>query len=247
MFEQIKAVLFDLDGTIYYGSKLIDGAAQVVEAFRKQGKEIFFLTNNSTKTRAQIHDKLLKMGLSCNENEVYTSGYATGLYIKKQGYKDVYVFGTQALKSELEQMNIKVTNQGEVVVVGYDMDFDYKKLTDGLQVALKAKKMIACNKESNYPGECAKIMPGCGAMVAALEASVGREVDYIVGKPNPLLLDIICKEHSLQKDDICVIGDTYESDIRMSLDYGCMSVFIGKEKNNDIITVSHIKELLKSI
>ena len=112
MFEQIKAVLFDLDGTIYYGSKLIDGADQVVDAFRRQGKEIFFLTNNSTKTRSQIHDKLLKMGLSCNEDEVYTSGYATGLYIKKQEYKDVYVFGTQALKSEFEKMGIRVTNQG---------------------------------------------------------------------------------------------------------------------------------------
>ena len=52
--DNIRAVLFDLDGTIYYGSKLIPGADRVVNKYRQEGKKIFFMTNNSTKSRKQI-------------------------------------------------------------------------------------------------------------------------------------------------------------------------------------------------
>lgn len=253
MFEQIKAVLFDLDGTIYYGSQLIAKADQVVQAFKNAGKQVYFMTNNSTKSRQQICDKLLGMGLDCGKEQIYTSGYGAALYAQNNGYKSIYVFGTDALKQEFAQMGIETSSKAEVVVVGYDMDFDYAKLTDALQVALNAKIIIACNRERHYPGEGAKRFPGCAAMVGALEGSLGREVDYVVGKPNPLLLDIICTQQNLKKEEILVVGDTYESDIQMAEEYGCESIYIHDAMNhalgnNDlggVKRVSHIRELLK--
>lgn len=247
MYENIKAVLFDLDGTVYYGSKLIDGADSVIQAFKDSGKEVYFMTNNSTKSRRQIFDKLYGMGLPCNEEDIYTSGYAAALYAKEKGYDAVYIFGSGALEGEFKSLGIEVSDQAKVVVIGYDMNFDYKKLTDALQVAFNAEVMIACNKEKNYPGENGVRMPGCGAMAGALEASLGREVDYIVGKPNPLLLDIICSQRKLKKDEILVIGDTYESDIEMSISYGCESIYIGKEVYGDTDRVEDIRDILERI
>lgn len=52
--SDIDAVLFDLDGTIYEGSRIIDGANEAIVYFRDNGKKVFFTTNNSTKTRQQI-------------------------------------------------------------------------------------------------------------------------------------------------------------------------------------------------
>ena len=245
MFEETKAVLFDLDGTIYYGSKLIDGADRVVEKFRELGKKVYFMTNNSTKTRKQICEKLRDMGLFCEVEEIYTSGYAAALYTKEKGYQDVYVFGTDALVNEFVDMGIQVSDEAEVLIIGFDAALNYQKLTDALQAALKAEIIIACNKEKNFPGEDAKRMPGCGAMVGALEGSIGRTVDYVVGKPNPLLLDIICTQRKLQKSEILVIGDTYESDIQMSQEYGCQSVYIGDENLGKVRRVSKIKDILE--
>ena len=65
--------LFDLDGTIYYGSKIIDGANDAIEHCRSLGKRVFFLTNNSTRTRQQIFDKLRGMGIDCEFEEVRLS------------------------------------------------------------------------------------------------------------------------------------------------------------------------------
>lgn len=243
MYQNTKAVLFDLDGTIYYGSQLIPGAMETVGFFREHGKKVFFMTNNSTKTRQQICEKLTNMGLTCSLSEVYTSGYAAAVYAKQLGYKQVYIFGTESLSKEFRQYNIENTENAKVVIIGYDMDFDYKKLTAALQVALQADTVIACNKETHYPGENAKRLPGCGAMVGALEGSLGREVDYVVGKPNSLLLDIICNQQGLNRDELLLIGDTYESDIKMCENYGCGSIYIGSEVHEGTVTVKEIGEV----
>lgn len=248
MYEQIKAVLFDLDGTVYYGNQMIEKADRVVERFREIGKRVYCMTNNSTKSRQQICEKLAGMGLMFQKEQIYTSGYAAALYARERGYKSVYVFGTESLKEEFEELGIKASEAAEVVVVGYDMEFNYQKLTDALQAALQADTIIACNKEKYYPGEGAKRMPGCGAMVGALEGSLGRTADYVIGKPNPLLLDVICTQQKLRKEEILVVGDTYESDIQMAQDYGCQSIYIGKtteETLGSIKKVNHIKEILE--
>ena len=94
--KNIRAVLFDLDGTIYYGSKLIPGADEVVRRCRELGKQVYFMTNNSTKTRKQIWEKLTGMGLACSYEEVYTGSYAAALYAHQMGYKTVYIMGSDA-------------------------------------------------------------------------------------------------------------------------------------------------------
>ena len=243
MKRKLKAILLDLDGTVYYGSRLIKGADQAVEYFRDHGIRVLFLTNNSTKNRKQIQEKLIGMGLECYEEEIYTSGYAAALYAGQMGYDRVYIFGTEALKMEFRDAGIEVSDHAPVVVIGYDMEFDYRKLTDALQAALHAETIIACNTETHYPGENAMRMPGCGAMVGALEGSLGRKVDYIVGKPNTLLLNIICEQQGLDKNEIMVVGDTYESDIIMSREFGCRSVYIHPEEYSGAVTAISIKDI----
>lgn len=244
MFDEIKAVLFDLDGTIYFGDKPAENAEKIVEAFRSSGKKIFFMTNNSAKSREEIYEKLIGIGLRASCEEVYTSGYAAAYFVKSEGIKSVYVFGTESLKREFEELGVECSPESDTVVIGFDTEFDYNKLTDALQAALKSKTIIACNLEKNYPGKKGKRMPGCGAIVGALEGAVGKHTDYVVGKPSPLLIDIICSENSLERSDILVIGDTYESDIVMAKNCGCASIFIGEENHADTVTVKAIGEIL---
>ena len=244
MYEEIRVVLFDLDGTVYYGDKLIDGADAVINQFRKLGKTVLFMTNNSAKSRERIYEKLSGMGIECNLKDVYTSGYAAVYYSKLNGYNSVYVFGTDELKEEFLKYGISHSEKSDIIVVGFDTEFNYEKLTEALQTALGAKYIIACNLEKNYPGNNAKRMPGCGAMVGALEGALGRKCDYIVGKPSPLLLDIICKEQGFSKNELLVIGDTYSSDIEMADKYGCKSIYIGNEEHKNTTTVTEIREIL---
>lgn len=241
----MRAVVFDLDGTIYYGTEIIEGANDVIEFFRKKGLQIFFLTNNSTKTRQEIYQRLLNIGVNCEMKEVMTSGYVAAMYAKKEKMKDIFIFGSENLKTEFRQEGIEVV-EGENahnLLIGYNPDFTYEDITNALRVALKANHIIACNKERYFPGTNAKIMPGCGAMVAPIEWCANREADYVIGKPNTLMLDIICETYQFLKSEIIMVGDTYESDIVMAQRAGCSSVYVGKNYYNDTICVTDIRQI----
>ena len=249
MFEQTKAVMFDLDGTIYYGSKIIDGANAAIEHCRNLGKRVYFLTNNSTKTRQQIFERLQGMGVSCTLEEVLTSGYVATLYAKREGLQNIYLCGSANLAAEFENLGISVASPetAESMLIGYDPEFSYEKLTQAVRVAKRARIILACNKEKTYLGEGAQLFPGCGGMVAPIEWCAERPCDYTIGKPNTLMLDIVCEQLGLEAEQIMMVGDTYESDILMANKKGCPSILIGTRHYADTVTVEHIGDLVNLV
>lgn len=244
--KDIDAVLFDLDGTIYYGSKIIPGANETIAFFRNNGKKVFFTTNNSTKTRKQIYERLINMGVDCHLEEVLTSGYLASLVAKQRRMKDIYIFGSKNLIDEFTEQGI-VVNQEETaknLLIGYDPEMTYAGLTKALQVALHAKLIIACNRERVYPGENARMMPGCGAMTAPIEWCANRECDLIVGKPNSLMIELLSSREKISPERLLVVGDTYESDIIMANSAGSLGILLSKErKYQDTVTVDSIADV----
>ena len=243
--EDIKAVMFDLDGTIYYGSKIIPGANDTIKFFRDNGVEVFFTTNNSTKTRKQIFDRLLAMGIDCRLEEVLTSGYLAAIYALKNNFTDLYIFGSDDLVSEFEDMGITVCQDETAsnLLIGYDPGMTYEGLTSALQVALNANVIMACNKEKVYPGENARLMPGCGAMTAPIEWCASRECDVVIGKPSTLMVDMISDEWDIEPRNILVIGDTYESDILMARKASCRAILLSDMPYRGVPTVKAIGDV----
>ena len=240
--DNISAVLFDLDGTVYYGSKIIPGANAAISYFRNNGKSIFFTTNNSTRTRKQIYEKLLSIGVDCKYDEVITSGYLAAVYAKSMDMKNIYIFGSENLIEEFENLGVKVSSEetAENLLIGYNPEMTYEGLTGALQVALHAKQIIACNKERVFPGENRRPMPGCGAMTAPIEWCTHRDCDLVIGKPNTFIVDYLIDNYKHKRDRILVIGDTYETDIAMANRAGCRSILISKQVIPDEITVDSI-------
>lgn len=245
--DSIKVVAFDLDGTIYQGNDLIDGADSAVQYVRDLGFHVIFLTNNSTKSREEILSKLHGMGISCSIDDVYNSGHAAALFIQSMGFPDVCVSGSNGLKKEFTDIGISISDDSKTLVIGYNPDFNYDMLTDVVNVALNADRIVACNKERTYPGVNGKRMPGCGAMVSAVEWCSNRSVDYVVGKPNRLMLDIIAKKYNINPNEFLIVGDTYESDILMANSAGAQSLLITDEICPDTVCIKSIKEIYNHI
>ena len=242
-YSEIKAIAFDLDGTIYYADTLIDGANETIMLARTLGLKVFFLTNNSTKSREQIYARLRNMNVDCTIDEIYSSGYASALYVKSEGLSEVYISGSSDLKDEFRRLGIKIVDSGNTMVIGYDSDYNSEKLIKDFRIAYDVQKIIACNKDRSYPGKDAKLFPGCGAIVASLEWCSNHSIDYIVGKPGVFMLQLLLDTYYYKIEELLVVGDTYESDIAMANAMGCASVFIGKEIYDDTICIKSIKEL----
>jgi 4-nitrophenyl phosphatase len=253
MFK-VKAVAFDLDGTIYLGDTLIKGVNEVLENLAKNQIKVFYFTNNSSKTRAGIHEKLLKLGVRTDIKSVYNSAYATGIFLRKNHFKRVFCMGSEGLKEEIGNADVICINEDDLnadaVIVGLDSKFDYNKLSAGINILKDGNcKLILCNRDRTFPVEKNRLMAGCGPLAAALEYACCREADFIIGKPETFMLEILCKDWNYSHEEVLVIGDTYESDILMAEKYGSPSIFIDPGKSRGISTssVMDIKELIGMI
>ena len=49
--QDIKCYLLDMDGTIYLGNELIEGAKEFLQKLKKKNIKYIFLTNNSSKNK----------------------------------------------------------------------------------------------------------------------------------------------------------------------------------------------------
>ncbi len=253
MINDIKAVAFDIDGTLCYGSTPIDGAIELINFFKKKKLKVFYLTNNSSKTRQGVVDKLLSVGFELSVKDLYTSAYTVSVYLKQNGYKNVFVLGESGLREEISSQGVNITEEerAEAVVVGLDLSFNYEKLSKAATVVLNGAEIIACNYDVNYPGKDCKTLPGCGALVAALEAAGGRKADYIAGKPNTLMIELLSKDTGLKNKEILVIGDSYSSDIEMAKKFGSASVLISSDisyknnSDNNFLTFKSLREILE--
>jgi HAD superfamily hydrolase (TIGR01450 family) len=243
----VKAVAFDLDGTIYVGNTLVPGADETVKALERAGIKVFYFTNNSVKTRKEVFEKLSSLGLCTEQSKVYNSAYAASIFIKEHGFRKVCCIGSEGLKSELVNNGIILDDRDhEAVVVGLYSGFGYKEIAQGLNALKKGAVLVACNRDRNYPVEGGRLLPGCGPLVAAIECAAGKKAKYIVGKPNTFMMELLAEEHGIKGDEIVVVGDTYSSDIAMARKYKCANILISsKTKVKNTIVISKLSDILK--
>ncbi len=233
----LKAVLLDLDGTVYRGKSAIPGADETLQKLRDKGIRLFFVTNAATRSRVGVVEKLAGMGIHAKEEEMYCTTYATARYITSN-FKDKTVFciGEKGMKDEFKKHEISVVEDDSagIVVVGLDRTIDYDKLSVGYKTIMKGAEFIATNGDVVYPVEDG-FLPGAGVMVAAVESCTSKK-PFIIGKPEIYFAELIHAENKLDKEEMLIVGDRTDTDIRFGRNTGIKSVLVltGVTKKEDI-------------
>ena len=238
LFPQNRSVyVFDLDGVLYLGDTAIAYAADAVTRLRTAGKHVYFLTNNSGRTRADYRQKLAQVnGLDVPEETIFTSAYATALYLKQRGAagRSVFVIGEPGLAAELAASGglIPITqpdsvdfNDIDYVVVGIDRKFTYDKLRFAHAAIMRGHaQFIATNRDATFPMETGEI-PGGGSLVAALATATGRE-PVTIGKPETHAYEAILAAAKVTAADSVMIGDRLDTDIAVGRRSGAFTVLV---------------------
>ncbi|WP_188454957.1 HAD-IIA family hydrolase [Virgibacillus oceani] len=226
-----KGFIFDLDGTVYLDNKLIEGAAETINQLRERGDRVVFLTNKSVETINNYVDKLNRLGIDTNRDEVINSNYLAARYLqfKLTNNEKVMVIGEKPLFDELTNFGIPITENSKdasYVVLGWDRQFTYAKLNNAFQAWRNGARVIATNPDRTCPVEGGQV-PDCGAMIGAMEGATGEKVELILGKPSVHAAKFIVSEIlKLPPEQCYIIGDRLETDIKMGLDYGLQSVLV---------------------
>lgn len=213
-----KLFLLDMDGTIYEGGRLFECVNEFLDLVRANGGKYIFITNNSSRSVKDYVIKLSGMGIKVTEDNFFTSSQATALYLNEHhSGKTVYCMGTRSMISEMEKEGVIITTEPtdctECIVVGYDTELTYKKLSD-VSYLLQTREnipYIATNPDRGCPTEFG-LVPDCFAICEAINYAAHRRPIYI-GKPSSLMIDIAVKMSGFSKEDAVVIGDRLYTDI----------------------------------
>ena len=221
-----KAYCFDLDGTIYRGKSGIESAVEFVHYLQTQQIEPFYVTNNSSKTREMLQLLLKDIGIEAPLEHIYSSALATAKYVAKVcPDKMANVVGEQGLRLALEQEGIQITKeQSAVLVMGIDRQITYEKLVEACTYVQNGARVIGTNGDIKFPNEHG-FTPGNGSFVHLVANVAGVEPTF-VGKPSPVMLQIIAEEHGYDKHEMVMIGDNYDTDILCGIHFGCDTIHV---------------------
>lgn len=218
----------------------MDGAAEALARLRAQkASSIFFLTNNSSQPRREYVAKLTRMGMPCDEDEVVTSSSATAAYLTRTlgaTGRTVLAVGGPGIRDELSRFGLIVRTAEEIpvadadegidfVVVGMDRNFQYHTLNCAQQAILRGATFIATNRDGQYPIEQGKVVPGGGAMVAAIEAC-SETVPLVIGKPEVHGLQTILDRAGVAPEEAVMIGDRLDTDVLCGNRLGVPTVLV---------------------
>jgi NagD protein len=218
--------LIDMDGVIYRGSQLIPGADHFIQELRTANIPFLFLTNNSQRTRRDVATKLQRLGIEVEEEHIFTCAMATARFLARQKPNGTAsVIGEGGLLMALHSNGYAIVDKDpDYVVVGEGRTLNFEMVEAALGMILGGAKLVATNLDPNCPTQTGT-RPGCGAIVAMLEAAAGVKA-FSVGKPSPVMLRAARKELGLNSDQTIVIGDTMDTDILGGVQLGFKTILV---------------------
>lgn len=212
--DRIRGFILDLDGVVYRGNEAIPGSAEFLQYLEDQGLPFALVTNNATRSPADHVRRLDQMGVSVREDQVLTSATATASYLKDlyPTRTRVFAIGESGLRDALLQSGFQVAEtEVRAVVVGMDRQLTYEKLSAATLLIRAGARFVGTNPDLTFPSEQG-LVPGAGAILAAIEAATGQS-PTVIGKPQPILFRLALARIGVKADRVAVVGDRLETDV----------------------------------
>ncbi|KAJ7764626.1 HAD-like domain-containing protein [Mycena maculata] len=243
--------MFDCDGVLWHGDRLIDGAIEVLDLLRSRNKKVLFVTNNATKSRKSYKGKFDTLGVEAHVDEIYGSAYAAAVYVssvmKLPKDKKVYVIGMKGMEDELRDEGVAFLGGTDpadstlspfsldaftldptvgAVLCGLDTSINYTKLSKAFQYLTRNTgcAFLATNEDSTYPAG-GGLLPGAGAISAPLRYALGRD-PVSIGKPASTMLDCIKAKVNFDPARTIMIGDRLNTDILFGQNGGLATLLV---------------------
>ena len=229
--------VFDLDGTVYLGNAPIPGTINFIK--RNLGKkEIFFLTNNTSKNLADYIKKLAGFGINVSIDRLLSPLLPLVDHLKTQRITRVYPVGNASFQAFLRERipNLEFTagNDCQAVLLAYDTELTYQKLATSCLLLQRPEVLFwSTHPDLVCPSDKGPL-PDTGSFVKLYEAATGRLPELVFGKPNTLVLSPLLKRFA--QDEMVMVGDRLTTDKLLAENAGIDFILVlsGEAKREDL-------------
>lgn len=221
-WESIDAVVFDLDGTLYLGDKLLPNALDLVRQAQSNA-QCYFLSNNTSKTPESTFAKMQNLGLPVELTQVLSPLHTLVSHIVQAQLQKCWVLANDEvlawLQQTLPQVEFKAArSHTELVVLAYDDTLTYQdlcevawRLQDGAQYWITHPDYL-CPHPQGY-------VPDVGGLVELFATCTKRRPELVLGKPSAMALESVL--HQFKAERVLFIGDRLYTDWKLAQNVGC--------------------------
>ena len=243
---RIRCFVLDMDGTIYLGNDLFPFTKGFLHRAEETGRRCVFFTNNSSKNKQDYLDKLARMGIPAEAENMYTSSEVIAEFLQKE-HPDAacYVVGTPSLEAVLQENGIKLVQENpDIVILGFDTTLVYEKLDKACRFLEQGAVFYGVHEDRVCPVEGGHMMPDCGSIAALLRTATGKEPRFF-GKPARETLDYVIRHTGCREEEIAFVGDRMYTDIAVADGTKATSVLVlsGETKREELENYSYAPDV----
>lgn len=240
--ETYDVALLDLDGVVNVGDEAAPHAIDALAEAKRLGIRTAYLTNNASRSAADVADRLRRLGLDVADSDVVTSSQAAARLLadRLEPGAAVLVAGAEALRDEVAAVGLRVVADADAapaaVVMGYDPTIDYARLAEASVAIRRGALFVASNLDATLPTPRGPL-PGMGSLAALVITATGVQ-PVVAGKPERPLFDASVERTGAQRP--IVIGDRLDTDIAGARNAGipAMAVLTGVTDLRALTTAS---------
>jgi len=252
---QAKAFVFDVDGTLtvsdgadWRGAVALPGAVDLLTWLRQSGRPYVLFTNGSTEPPAVYAERLRAAGLPIDDWQMITPGVtAAEIIAHEYPGRAVLVLGTDGVRAPLTERMIPIVDMAEaeqagVVLVGWDTVITYEQIEaasraiwSGADLLVTSLAPVFVTKRGPRPG-------WSGSVAAAITWITGKEA-RVTGKPAPEGLRAIARMLDLRPEDLTLVGDDLDLELRMGHEAGSATVLVRTGTSADAAVTGDVPDL----
>lgn len=247
-----RAVLFDMDGTIYRVSQPLPAVNEVLTHVRRAGAAAACMTNNSANTPQELADRLHQMGIAFDAADIHTAAHAMADYIlSRWPLPRAFNFAGAALPAALGEAATWVHSPldgCDVVAVGthgrhygHGPGFDQERAAVAMQLLRRGAQLVVGCADRVFPTpDGLEIGSGSWGALFTYAANLSTERVHYAGKPTIRFFQMICQRLGVEPSRCLLIGDNLESDIGGGLDAGMTTALVltGVTHRQDLATAA---------
>lgn len=226
----IGGIIFDIDGTVARGRRVLTGVVDVLSELRRRGIPFAFFTNDNSHTVAAWVDRLAAMGIEAAPDEVVTSAIvAAEVTSELHPSAAILPVGDSGLLEALQAKGLMLlddthVDEAEVVVMGRDPHFDQERLALVCRAIWGGAEFLATNYDPRIPTSDG-FAPATGPMVKAVAYATGRE-PLVTGKPSSWSGTMAMRALGLPPQRGAIVGDQLATDIAMGKNAGMHTILV---------------------